>query len=257
MILFALAAVFRLWTAGGAEVGGSDPIAVGSLSKPFVAQAWAETHPQGDAPVVTCDRRSGCWRSSGHGTLDLRQAAAVSCNTYFRALARVVPAQRLAAVLRANGFVVPAALSADGAIGLPAVAEPLRIAPAQLLAAYVKLTREPWPAGERHRAVLLAGLRDGALDGTSAAMHTRGLWAKTGTVRSAAGPAWRTAGLALAVDDAGWAALGMLDPGTGREAAGRMAGVMAERVTSGGTNRLAPGFDAPGRSRRRVSSGPC
>ncbi len=232
MILFALAAVFRLWTAGGAEVGSSDPIAVGSLSKPFVAQAWAETYPQGDAPVVTCDRRSGCWRSSGHGTLDLRQAAAVSCNTYFRALANLVPAQRLAAVLRANGFVVPAALSADGAIGLPAVAEPLRIAPAQLLAAYVKLTREPWPAGERHRTVLLAGLRDGALDGTSAAMHTRGLWAKTGTVKSAAGPAWRTAGLALAVDDAGWAALGMLDPGTGRDAAGRMATVVADRHPS-------------------------
>ena len=71
---------------------------VGSLQKPFIARAWARSHPAGATPRFMCTRSSRCWRPSGHGMLDLRGAIRESCNTYSRLLSRATPAQAIPAV---------------------------------------------------------------------------------------------------------------------------------------------------------------
>ncbi len=202
------------------------PIAVGSLQKPFVAKAWAETHPGAPSPRFRCDAGSGCWRPSGHGDLGLVRALALSCNTYFRDLAEATPIPALSASLHAAGFTRDPR-SPEEAIGLPGIDGPLRIRPSDLLAAYARLTRTPWLEGEAIRAEVLEGLRESGLDGTAKGLGQRGYWAKTGTVPSSDGDLLHTCGLALAVDDSGWAILARLEPGTGREAAAAMAETVA------------------------------
>ncbi|HXC17009.1 MAG TPA: hypothetical protein VNV60_06160 [Holophagaceae bacterium] len=202
------------------------PITVGSLQKPFVAQAWAATHAGAPLPRFRCDPGSGCWLPAGHGELGLASALTRSCNTYFRHLADATPLANLDASLRAAGF-ARGLRSAEEAIGLPGVDGPLRIRPSALLAAYARLTRSPWPSGESFRAEVLAGLREAGLDGTAKALGQRGYWAKTGTVPASDGNPLHTCGLALAVDDSGWAVLARLEPGTGREAAAAMADTLA------------------------------
>ena len=201
------------------------PLPVGSLQKPFVAEAWAATHG-GDPPRVRCGPDSGCWLPAGHGELGLAAALARSCNTYYRTLAAEVSLQDLAAALESAGF-TRAPATPEEAIGLPGAEGPLRIRPQDLLAAYARLVKEPWIKGEAVRAQVLAGLRESALDGTAKGLGRRGFWAKTGTVPSPDGNPLHTCGLALAVDDTGWALLARLDPGTGREAAAAMAGALA------------------------------
>ncbi|HET6330430.1 MAG TPA: hypothetical protein VFF76_06530 [Holophagaceae bacterium] len=202
------------------------PLAVGSLQKPFVAQAWAATHPDGPSPRFHCDPGSGCWLPAGHGELGLERALALSCNTYFRHLAEATPLVNLDASLRAAGF-TRAPDSADESIGLPGADGPLRVRPSALLAAYARLARVPWPSGESIRSEILAGLREAGLDGTAKALGQRGYWAKTGTAPASDGNPLHTCGLALAVDDSGWAILARLEPGTGREAAAAMAETLA------------------------------
>ena len=221
----------QIWTrdASGVMTQGtlSDaPITVGSLQKPFVAQAWAATHPGQPSPRFRCDPDSGCWLPAGHGELGLASALALSCNTYFRQLAGATPLASLDASLRNAGF-TRGPRSAEEAIGLPGTDGPLRIRPSALLGAYARLTRSPWPSGEPIRAEVLAGLREAGLDGTAKALGQRGYWAKTGTVPASDGNPLHTCGLALAVDDSGWAILARLEPGTGREAAAAMADTLA------------------------------
>ena len=193
------------------------PMPVGSLQKPFVAKAWALAHPGEPSPRFRCGP-GGCWFPAGHGDLGLVRATTVSCNTYYLQLAGQTPLAGLAGTLAQEGW-TPAPLGAGDAIGLGGLA----IRPSALLAAYVRLTRTPWPAGEPVRREVLAGLREAALAGTARGLGHRGFWAKTGTVLL---DALHTTGLALAVDDAGWAILGRLEPGTGREAAAALAGVL-------------------------------
>src|SRR5262249_8118056 len=155
----------KVWQlSGGLLTGESDdrPRPVGSLQKPFVALAWARSHPGATPPRVRCDRSSHCWRLSGHGTVGLARALAVSCNTYFRQLAAEPPPDVLASTLREEGFEVPIPLEPDAAIGLRAPEGFAAIRPSALLAAYVHLTRVPWPSGEVVRQALLEGLRDSA-----------------------------------------------------------------------------------------------
>lgn len=247
-----------LWIreADGTLSGPGDPdapIAVGSLQKPFVAEAWAATH-RSPPPRVTCTAASGCWLPAGHGELGLSAALARSCNTYFRTLAAQADPAALAEALRGAGFLA-APRTPSEAIGLPGPGGPLRVRPGDLLRAYAALTREPWPEGEAIRRAVLAGLREAALDGTAKGLGRRGFWAKTGTVPSPDGNPLHTCGLALAVDDAGWAILARLDPGTGREAAAALAGEVARRRPWGGgspsgTTRL-PG-KAPAEVRVRL-----
>jgi hypothetical protein len=186
--------------------------------KPFVAEAWARVHHGEPPPRVRCDAASQCWLSTGHGEVGLARALALSCNTYFLALARDTPEEALVATLRAAGFSTPARLGPDAAIGKDDAA-PALVTPGDLLRAYVRLTREPWPEAEDVRTSLLAGLRESAVRGTARKLGLAGYWAKTGTIAAEDGTPWRTDGLALAVDDAGRAALVLLPRATGRDAA--------------------------------------
>ena len=221
----------QIWCrdAAGAMVRGADadaPIAVGSIQKPFVAEAWSASHAGAPPPRFRCGPASGCWLPAGHGELGLGRAMALSCNTYFRQLAAQVPPDALGAALQGAGF-LRAPRSPEEAIGLPGPEGPLRVRPQDLLAAYARLVRDPWPVGEPIRAQVLEGLREAALEGTAKGLGWRGFWVKTGTVPSPDGNPLHTCGLALAVDDAGWAMLARLDPGTGRDAALAMSGEVA------------------------------
>jgi stage II sporulation protein D len=240
------AASLLVWRLEHDHVTGPDgwerPLPVGSLAKPFVAKAWARSHPGAATPRFLCTSTSGCWLPSGHGALGLAKAVASSCNAYFRALASATPEGTLASVLREEGFLVPSPLSPDTAIGGDGA---LAIRPGGLLRAYLRLTREPWVSGESVRAELLAGLRENALRGTARGLGRYGLWAKTGTVPAIDGRPLRTSGLTVAVDDAGSVLLGVLPDGTGREAARSLATALARSGPGGEGHDPAPGTSAP------------
>ena len=210
-------------------------IPVGSLQKPFLARAWAMSHPTAPLPTFSCTRTSGCWRPSGHGLLDMRGAIRESCNSFFKLLARETPQAATQASFRNAGFVWKGELPDDEAIGLPGSAD-ARIEPTRLLASYVDLTRTPWPMRDDVRTELLAGLMDSAQDGTASGLRLWGFRAKTGTVPALDGAPLKTSGFALVLDDAGFAFLGLLRRGTGREAAIR-AGVEIAKLRPGVTTR--------------------
>jgi hypothetical protein len=208
---------------GAAEAESSakdQPLAVGSLLKPFLAEAWARAHPGEPSPRFRCGPESGCWFRPGHGELGLAGALTVSCNTYFLRLAEQTPLDVLAATLAAEGF-QPRPQSARQALGLGGPDGILTITPSALLRAYARLAAEPWPGAEPIRREVLAGLREAALTGTAGRLGHRGFWAKTGTVPGT--DPLHTTGLALAVNDAGWAILARLQPGRGAEAAQALA----------------------------------
>lgn len=167
---------------------------------------------------------------------------AVSCNAYFRNLAADTPPSVLERTFKDEGF-SSLPISPDLAIGLQGPEGALTIRPGDLLEAYGRLVREPWPVGEPIRAQALAGLREAALKGTAGALGQWGWWAKTGTVPSLDGDPTRTTGLLVAVDDAGWAILARLEPGTGRQAAAALAPALARlrpwHVVRGATGDLA------------------
>ena len=202
---------------------GDAPVAVGSLQKPFVAKAWALAHPGQPSPRLLCEAGSGCWNHAGHGELGLSQALAVSCNSYFKALAAATPGGTLAGTLTGEGFSLRQELTPELAIGLASDRGPMTIRPSRILEAYLRLARAPWPAGEAIRQEVLAGLKEAALTGTAASLGQRGYWAKTGTV-PIPGDTLHTNGLVLALDASGWGILACLSPGTGSEAAAALAG---------------------------------
>ena len=216
------------------------PVPVGSLLKPFLAKAWARAHPGEAAPRFVCGPDSGCWLRSGHGELGLAGALTVSCNTYFLRLAEATPSEVLTATLAEEGF-QPRGEPVRQALGLDGPDGALAVAPSILLRAYVRLGRDPWPGAEPVRREVLAGLREAALTGTAGAIGHRGFWAKTGTVPGSAG---HTAGLALAVDDAGWAILARVEPGRGLDAARALAGPIA-RFRPWASVRPVPSAAAP------------
>ncbi len=191
---------------------------VGSLQKPFLVRAWARSHARVPTPTFTCTRTSGCWRPSGHGTLDLRGAIRESCNTFFKLLANETSAEALQASFRDAGFEWKGEMTDGEAIGLSGPAE-AKIAPEQLLASYVDLSRTPWPERDDVRKELISGLKDSAQDGTASGLRLWGFMAKTGTVPALDGAPLKTSGLAMVLDEAGFAFLGLLRKGTGREAA--------------------------------------
>jgi cell division protein FtsI/penicillin-binding protein 2 len=59
-------------------------IPVGSLIKPFMAVAYGRTHRA--FPKFRCTGGKTCWLPRGHGTLQVREAIAFSCNSYFHQL---------------------------------------------------------------------------------------------------------------------------------------------------------------------------
>jgi len=57
---------------------------IGSLVKPFLAVAYGQTHTF--YPEFRCAGKKTCWLPRGHGKLQIREAIAFSCNSYFHQL---------------------------------------------------------------------------------------------------------------------------------------------------------------------------
>jgi cell division protein FtsI/penicillin-binding protein 2 len=166
------------------------PIPVGSLLKPFVAMAFAGSHA-GRFPVVHCSGKSDrCWKTGGHGSLGLERALAESCNAYFLALAREVPASEMNRVSAAYGLPAPPGLGAssggEGWAGmLIGVTPEWRVAPGDLAEAYARLATQ---AKDRDASLerVLTGMKMAAKAGGTASKvgsesKPGGVLAKTGT----------------------------------------------------------------------------
>ncbi len=120
------------------------PRSVGSLMKPLLAARY-----QGEYPALLCDPKR-CWRS--HGRVDIVEALAQSCNSYFLQLA---------------GRFHASELSPEAVIGL---GDEYKVSPLWVARAYCKLDRRE----------ILRGLRASAHRGTGRAIGLDAL-VKTGT----------------------------------------------------------------------------
>ena len=158
----------------------AEPVPIGSLVKPFIALAYGQKH-NFRYPAYFCHGSAdGCWLPRGHGQVDISAAIAYSCNAYFLNLAPLLDPGDLDPIARSYGFSlgrVP--LDAAEMIGLGGA---WRVAPVELIRAYLLLTAAPQPAGA---AKLLRGMALCARSGTAKAIdrHLHGLaaLAKTGT----------------------------------------------------------------------------
>jgi len=139
------------------------PVEVGSLAKPFIALAYAQSHDF-RYPRSTCKK---CWLPRGHGDIGIVEAIAQSCNTYFDSLRAQLKPGELEAV--ANRFGLP---SADRAL------------PEQILRAYIELWKRSREPGV---APILDGMREAARTGTAKGLRREAL-AKTGTAACAHSP---------------------------------------------------------------------
>ena len=147
-------------------------VPVGSLVKPFLAVAYGQTHRA--FPKFRCTGKKTCWLARGHGTLQIREAIAFSCNSYFHQLVAGA-GHGFAQALRSYAL--------HGSQGLPANENDQgAAAPLALAQAYLDLTRH---GHEATVLPVLQGLALSAQEGTAKAAgaelpHTSAL-AKTGT----------------------------------------------------------------------------
>ncbi|MGZ7092011.1 MAG: hypothetical protein ACXVJ2_03245 [Candidatus Angelobacter sp.] len=145
---------------------------VGSLVKPFLAVAYGHTHST--YPEFRCIGKKTCWLPRGHGKLQIRDAIALSCNSYFHQL------------IADAGPDFAQTLASFPVHGPPGLAEGVSVAgwasPLPLAQAYLDLTRHA-----RDAAVLpvLQGMALSAQEGTGkaagAALPQNSTLAKTGT----------------------------------------------------------------------------
>lgn len=158
----------------------SRPIPLGSLVKPFTALAYAQAHDFQYPKHVCQGETSGCWQLHPHGQLDIVSAIAVSCNSYFRALAANLKGEQLISTASAFGLEPPnSELTGASLMGL---GEQWRISPLQMARAYLELYGRRDQPGVRE---LLSGMAQSAQRGTGAGVgrvlrHTDAL-VKTGT----------------------------------------------------------------------------
>ena len=153
-------------------------IPVGSLVKPFVAIAYAESHayrfPEHECVAGTC------WLPRGHGKLDLVHAVAMSCNSYFTSLAENVNAQQVGEVARHFGLAGPP-LSASPAAMAGRYGE-WRESPEAMLRAYGEMLQRREQPGI---VQIVAGMQQSAAEGTAGAIAKEvphlSVLAKTGT----------------------------------------------------------------------------
>jgi cell division protein FtsI/penicillin-binding protein 2 len=190
-----------------------DSIPVGSLTKPFVALAYARTHTA--FPHTLCRGTQGlCWLRKGHGSLDLEHALAYSCNAYFLALARELDPNAMQSVLRLYGLpAVRQSASTDSSdanqeenpeilIGLK---PEWRIAPVTLAHAYIRLAIEA--DSQPADGAILRGMRLAAQQGTARALRAEDalaptVLAKTGTAPCVRGCMGSGDGLVIALTPA-------------------------------------------------------
>jgi len=156
------------------------PIALGSLVKPFTALAYAEAHNFQYPTHICKGETSGCWQIHPHGELDIVSATALSCNSYFRALAASLNGEQLVPTANAFGLDPPSPeLTGDSLMGL---GEQWVVSPLHMARAYLELYRRREQPGVGE---LLRGMAQSARHGTGAGVgralrHTDTL-VKTGT----------------------------------------------------------------------------
>ena len=161
------------------------PIPLGSLVKPFTALAYAQGHSL-IYPEFECSGAAArCWLPTGHGRVNIRQALAHSCNTYFRLLSDRLAFDDMAQVTSRFGLPAPLRLAETTTyFGLGAQ---WLIRPLEIVRAYQELVRRREEPGIREiiQGLALAG-REGTASGAgpseASLRHRHGaLLAKTGT----------------------------------------------------------------------------
>lgn len=158
----------------------SRPIPLGSLVKPFTALAYAEAHDFQYPTHVCKGEASGCWQVHPHGELDIVSAIAVSCNSYFRALASNLKGEQLLPTTTRFGLEPPNPGSTG--VSLMGLGDQWLISPLHMARAYLELCHRRDQPGVRE---LLSGMAQSAQRGTGAGVghalkHTDAL-VKTGT----------------------------------------------------------------------------
>lgn len=148
---------------------------VGSLVKVFTALAYAARHEYRYPKAIICRGEStGCWFAAGHGSVDLVNAIAHSCNSYFLELARGVTQQDASQVAASYRIAPPVVDSAEARIGLGLG---WLETPEAIALAYLTLIRRRQEPGV---PPIVEGLRQCARQGT-AKVCGKGVLAKTGT----------------------------------------------------------------------------
>ena len=158
----------------------ANPVPVGSLVKPFIALAYGQKHNFRYPAFVCHGAADGCWLARGHSKVDISAAIAYSCNAYFMNLASHLDPDDLEALARGYGLSGGRApRDPTEMIGLGGA---WRVAPAELLHAYLLLAAAPFPPGA---APLLRGMvlcaRSGTAQGVDRNLQGLAALAKTGT----------------------------------------------------------------------------
>ena len=147
---------------------------VGSLVKVFTALAYGAKH-QHRYPSAFCKGAStGCWYAAGHGRVDLIEAIARSCNSYFLELARAVEQRDVALVASSYRIAPPVIDTPQARIGL---GRGWLESPETIALAYLTLAQRRQEPGA---SLIVEGLRQCARRGTAKACGS-GVLAKTGT----------------------------------------------------------------------------
>ncbi len=147
---------------------------VGSLVKVFTALAYGAGH-QHKFPSAFCKGVStGCWHAAGHGRVELVEAIAHSCNSYFLELARAVDQRDVALVASSYRIAAPVIDTPEARIGL---GRGWLESPEVIALAYLTLAQRRHEPGA---SLVVEGLRQCARRGTAKACGS-GVLAKTGT----------------------------------------------------------------------------
>jgi len=171
-------------------------IPFGALMKPFLAVAYGEQH-DGSFPKVRClGTKSHCWFPGGHGSLDLEEAIADSCNAYFLKLADGLDRQRAAQTFARYDLAgPPLEAKAESLIGLGTewVESPLTLS-----RAYLIIDREQQL---RIQGRIINGMLESASRGTArgvdASVGKNSSLAKTGTAACTHRPQGAADGFAI------------------------------------------------------------
>ncbi len=164
-----------------------DAQSLGSLVKPFLAMAYAAQHG-GVFPRVHCAGTAGrCWLPKGHGTLNLEEAIAQSCNAYFLFLAAGLDRSTAAPVFAHYGLRGPPHTATDAtSIGL---GSGWKESPLAVARAYLQLENEAIePTQARIRAGMLAAAARGTAQAVDKELGPEAALAKTGTAPCAHQP---------------------------------------------------------------------
>ncbi|HMF76436.1 MAG TPA: hypothetical protein VK604_12300 [Bryobacteraceae bacterium] len=172
--------------------GADDPVNMGSLLKPFLVLGYGATHAR--FPVTRCGGvKDGCWSPRGHGTQDIVDGLANSCNVYFLSLANGIERAALDSVCLSCGLTVPerdttpAQLIGLGS-GWPQ-------APAAVVAAFAALAQN---RRQPNVDIALTGMARCAASGTARAVGLA-CYAKTGTAPCTHTPHAAGDGFAVAI----------------------------------------------------------